>query len=233
MTAYVGTSGFSYAQWKGVFYPEKLANARMLAYYAERLPSVELNNTFYRLPRESALASWRAAVPPGFSFAVKAPRAITHYAKLSPTAPALEPFLGVLGALGDRGGPVLFQLPPTHAADPALLRDFIGVLPTELRAAFEFRHPSWFSDEVLEVLSHRGCALVGGDLDDAERNPPVERTAPFTYLRLRKSAYEPGELEGWAERIRGLGVEDCYVYFKHEQTAPAFARTLLNLLGEP
>ena len=136
MRVLVGTSGFSYAQWKGIFYPEKLANARMLAYYAERLPSVELNNTFYRLPRESALASWRAAVPPGFSFAVKAPRAITHYAKLSPTAPALEPFLGVHGALGDRGGPVLFQLPPTHAADPALLRDFIGVLPTGEFASF-------------------------------------------------------------------------------------------------
>ena len=233
MTAYVGTSGFSYAQWKGVFYPEKLANARMLAYYAERLPSVELNNTFYRLPRASALASWRDTVPAGFSFAVKAPRAITHFAKLSPAAAQLEPFLGVLGALGDRGGPVLFQLPPTHQADPALLRDFLDVLPTELRAAFEFRHPSWFSDEVLEALSHHGCALVGGDLDDAERSPPLERTAPFAYLRLRRSGYEPGELESWAERIRRLGVEDSYVYFKHEQTAPALARDLLDLLDGP
>lgn len=230
MTAYVGTSGFSYAQWKGNFYPAKLANARMLAYYAERLPSVELNSTFYRLPRASVLEGWRSAVPAPFRFAVKAPKAITHFGKLSPTAGQLLPFLEVIGALGDTLGPVLFQLPPTHREDVPLLNEFIAVLPEGLRAAFEFRHRSWFSDAVLEVLARRGCALVGGDLDEAERNPPLERTAPFAYLRLRKSGYEPGELEAWAERIRALGVDDCHVYFKHEDTAPALAGTLIELL---
>lgn len=234
MVAYVGTSGFSYAEWKGSFYPEKLPNRAMLGYFAARLPTVELNNTFYRLPKEAVLEGWRETVPTGFRFAVKAPKAITHYAKLVPGDGPLGRFLEVIGALGERLGPVLFQLPPTLRADRGRLSEFLAQLPKHLRAAFEFRHPSWFVDEVTTLLADAGCALVGGDVDDAERTPPLVPTTSFTYLRLRKSEYAAGELEGWAERIARLpGVRDAFVYFKHEESAPGLAQQLAHLLGAP
>lgn len=229
--AYVGTSGFSYAGWKGVFYPAKLPNRSMLGYYAERLPSVELNNTFYRLPGASVVESWRAAVPEGFRFAVKAPKRITHHAKLIGAHEPLSRFVDVLSGFEITLGPVLFQLPPSFAVDTPRLRDFVQSLPAGLKAAFEFRHESWFSEEVFRILESGGCALVGGDRDDAEGGPPLERTASFAYLRLRKLEYTAQDLEGWAVRLLALKVESCFVYFKHEVGAPALALALLDLLG--
>lgn len=232
--AYVGTSGFSYPGWKGIFYPAKLPTKNMLAYYAERLPSVELNSTFYRLPAAATVAGWRAAAPESFRFAVKAPRRITHQAKLIGAEEALSGFVDLLAGFEVTLGPVLFQLPPTFAADQARLRDFVQALPPGLMAAFEFRHVSWFSDETLQTLESASCALVGGDPDRGELELPLERTAPFAYLRLRLPEYGARELESWAARISALGVDTCFAYFKHETGAPALARQLLGLLeAEP
>jgi uncharacterized protein YecE (DUF72 family) len=231
--AYVGTSGFSYPEWKGNFYPEKLPNTAMLGYYAEQLGTVEINNTFYRLPRASVLAGWATKVPEQFRFAVKASRRITHFQKLADAGELLGYLFEVLGALGPKLGPVLFQLPPTFRADTALLTAFLEQLPPGVRAAFEFRHPSWFDDATYEALSARGAALVGGDLDEAERSPPLVRTADFTYLRLRRESesYTSAELEEWAGRLRGLGVSEAFVYFKHEVLGPSLAKQLMALLS--
>jgi uncharacterized protein YecE (DUF72 family) len=234
VVAYVGTSGFSYAEWKGTFYPEKLPNRAMLEFFSARLPTVELNNTFYRLPKEGVLEGWRDTVPAGFRFAVKAPKAITHYAKLAPSEGPLARFSSVVGALGEQLGPVLFQLPPTLRADRGRLSEFLAQLPKQLRVAFEFRHPSWFAEEFVSLLADAGCALVGGDVDEAERSPPLLPTTSFVYLRLRRTEYAEGELEGWAERIARLpGIQDSFVYFKHEQSAPGLALRLAGLLGGP
>jgi uncharacterized protein YecE (DUF72 family) len=229
--AYVGTSGFSYKEWKGSFYPEKLPNASMLGYYAERLGTVEINNTFYRLPRASVLAGWAGTVPDDFRFAVKASRRITHFQKLADAGELLGYLFEVLKALGSKLGPVLFQLPPTFRADAPLLQAFLAQLPAGTRAAFEFRHPSWFDDAIYGVLEAHGAALVGGDLDESERSPPLVRTSGFTYLRLRRESesYSARELEEWAERISGLGVAEAFVYFKHEVLGPELAKQLMTL----
>lgn len=228
----MGTSGFSYPEWKGHFYPAKLPAREMLPYYAERLGTVELNNTFYRLPNAKLLEGWRGAVPSRFSFAVKAPRRITHFQKLRETDELVSHFFGLLEALGPTLGPVLFQLPPTFRADIDVLRSFLTLLPSEVRAAFEFRHPSWFEDSVYAALEAGGVALVGGDVDDDEKSPPLVRTADFAYLRLRQTTYEPAELEDWARRVRELGVADVFVYFKHEVLAPERATLFRALLAE-
>jgi uncharacterized protein YecE (DUF72 family) len=232
MRAHVGTSGFSYPEWKGIFYPAKLPNAGMLGYYAERLRTVEINNTFYRLPKASLLEGWREKVPAGFSFAVKASRRITHFNKLSGAEELVRYLFGTLEALGPTLGPVLFQLPPTFRADVGVLQAFLDQLPEGTRAAFEFRHPSWFEDEVYAVLEAGRAALVGGDVDEDGRSPPLVRTADFAYLRLRRTSYEPGEIEDWARRLRELGVQDLFAYFKHEQLGPELAARLQTLLSE-
>lgn len=231
MHAYVGTSGFSYPGWKGIFYPAQLPNKNMLAYYSERLPSVELNSTFYRLPTAAAVAGWRAAVPESFRFAVKAPQRITHHAKLVGTETIVRAFVDLLAGFEVTLGPVLFQLPPNFAADPARLRDFVQALPRGMRAAFEFRHASWFSEVIYRILESASCALVGGDPDRDDLVLPLERTASFAYLRMRRPDYDARGLESWAARIRALGVDTCFVYFKHETGGPALAQRLLGLLG--
>jgi uncharacterized protein YecE (DUF72 family) len=244
MKAYVGTSGFSYSEWKGSFYPEKLPNKEMLSFYSDQLPSVEINNTFYRLPRKNVLEGWTAQTPPHFRFSIKASRRITHFKKLKDCEDLLTYLFTGLQALGERMGPILFQLPPTMRADAGLLRDFLQVSrevfekAREAHAApevaylpsFEFRHPSWFDDEIYRCLSDEHAALVSGDLDESEKDPPLVRTADFSYLRLRKTKYEPGDLEAWAERLVGLGVREIFAYFKHEEIGPELAAELEALL---
>lgn len=236
MQAFSGTSGFSYAEWKGSFYPEKLPNKEMLSFYAKELPSVEINNTFYRLPRKEVLSGWASQTPDGFRFTIKASRRITHFKKLRDVAELLGYLLDGLSALGNRRGPVLFQLPPTMKADVPLLEEFLATAleihrvksreGMPLLPCFEFRHPSWFDDAVYAALEGSGAALVSGDLDESEKDPPLVKTASHCYLRLRKTDYAEGEVEAWAEKIVSLGVDAAYAYFKHEEQGPALARQL-------
>ena len=211
----VGTSGFSYAEWKGPFYPADLAASRMLAYYAERLPSVEINNTFYRLPRRSVLEGWVAEVPESFRFAVKASQRITHQKRLRDVADETRYLIDVTQALGTRLGALLFQLPPNLKRDLERLDRFLELLPPEARAAFEFRHPSWLDPNVLDRLRARSFAWVVNDDSDA---PPADFlvTAPWAYVRLRREAYPRDELAAWAARIRARELEEAFVFFKHE-----------------
>jgi len=229
---WVGTSGYSYPAWRGSFYPEKLPPARMLAYYAERLATVEINNTFYRMPRREVLAAWATATPAGFCFAPKAPQQITHRQKLAGSAESVAHFFAVLGALGDKLGPVLFQLPPYLRKDLPRLVGFLAILPRELRAAFEFRHASWLDDAVYEALRAHGAALCVADADDA--STPLVATTSWGYLRLRRADYDETALTAWSTRLAGMAASwtAAYVYFKHEDAgrgpklAAAFARRL-------
>ena len=211
----VGTSGFSYAEWKGPFYPADLPASRMLAYYAERLASVEINNTFYRLPRRNTLESWAAEVPEGFRFAIKASQRITHQKRLRDVADETRYLLDVTQALGARLGALLFQLPPNLKLDLDRLDRFLELLPPETHAAFEFRHPSWLDPQVVERLRSRSCAWVVNDDVDAEP-PDFLVTAPWAYVRLRREAYAREELAAWATRIRARDLEQAFVFFKHE-----------------
>ena len=211
----VGTSGFSYAEWKGPFYPADLPPARMLAYYAERLPSVEINNTFYRLPRRSVLEGWAAEVPESFRFAVKASQRITHHKRLRDVADETRYLLDVTQALGSRLGALLFQLPPNFKLDLDRFDRFLELLGPETRAAFEFRHPSWLDPQVIDRLRARACAWVVNDDADAEP-PDFLVTAPWAYLRLRREAYPREDLAAWATRVHARELEEAFVFFKHE-----------------
>ncbi len=218
---WAGTSGFSYKEWKGSFYPEKLPANKMLEFYSRRLGSVEINNTFYRLPRAEMLEKWAAQVPDDFAFVLKASRRITHMKRLKDAGDPLEYLVRTaVQGLGPRLGPILFQLPPYLRADVARLRDFLALLsegvgaPGDLRAAFEFRHASWFADDVYEALAHHGAALVTADT--GEGDAPVVATAPFGYARLRRPGYADGDLAKWAEALRRPEWRDVFVFFKHE-----------------
>jgi uncharacterized protein YecE (DUF72 family) len=211
----VGTSGFSYAEWRGPFYPEGLPASGMLAFYAERLPAVEINNTFYRLPKPSVLESWAGQVPESFRFAVKASRRITHQKRLRDAGDETRYLLDVTRALGPRLGAILFQLPPNLKADLDRLDRFLELLPSTLRAAFEFRHPSWRDPAVLERLRERTHAWVVND--DVEGEPAdCLVTACWAYLRLRREAYSREELAAWAARLRARDLDEAFVFFKHE-----------------
>jgi uncharacterized protein YecE (DUF72 family) len=226
-----GTSGFSYPAWKGSFYPRDLGAPRMLSWYAARLPAVEVNNTFYRMPQPRTLAGWLAEVPPGFVFAVKAPQRITHLKRLYDVDAPVATFFRATVELGAAMGPALFQLPPQMKRDVARLRDFLAILPPGIRAAFEFRDASWLADDVLAALADRRAALVVSQSETFD--PPLVPTAPFGYLRLRRPAYSAGELAAWADRIRAQPWTDAFVFFKHEDEArgPRFALELAALLG--
>lgn len=199
----------------------------MLGYYAERLPTVEINNTFYRMPRAELLERWKSAVPESFSFGVKAPRRITHIARLKDCADDVEYLYRVLGVFGPLLGPTLFQLPPFLKKDVELLKAFLATLPNATRAAFEFRHASWFEDDVYDALRAAGAALVGGDADEGP-SPPLVATADWGYLRLRSPAYDEAGIAAWDERLRAQPWSTAYVYFKHERLGPAYAQRLLN-----
>jgi uncharacterized protein YecE (DUF72 family) len=232
----VGTSGYSYKEWKGSFYPKDLPNAGMLAHYAQRLGTVEINNTFYRMPSRTVLERWTQEVPDGFCFVLKATQRITHQKRLSAAAaPDVSYFFDVASALGPRLGPVLFQLPPFLKKDAARLRDFLALLPEGRRAAFEFRHPTWFDEEVYEALRSRGAALCSSDTDESgKEGAPVVPTAAWGYLRLRRADYGDADLAAWAERVRAQPWEEAFVFFKHEDEgkAPAQAARFLAHLAE-
>jgi uncharacterized protein YecE (DUF72 family) len=202
----------------------------MLAYYAEQLPSVELNNTFYRMPKQDVLEGWHSQVPPGFRFAVKASRRITHIKRLKEPVTELEFLYRNLHVLGDRLGIVLFQLPPTLRKDIPRLRRFLEPLPADAKAAFEFRHESWWDDETYAALRERGLALCVSDEGAGEDRPPLA-LGHYGYLRLRRPAYPDQELARWVTAMRDAGWTDVFVYFKHEDegAAPAMARRLLDL----
>lgn len=235
MNAWVGTSGWSYDEWKGSFYPEDLPKEKMLEYYSARLRTVEVNNTFYRMPKREMLAGWREQTPDDFSFVLKASRRITHKARLGEDA--VDP-LGYLTdnvtELGAKQGPLLFQTPPWLKRDVDRLRTFLSHIPDGVRAAFEFRSTSWFVDEVFEALGEAGAALVVADTGDDEKDPPLVATAPFGYARLRREAYEDGLLESWAQRLAGAGWDDLWVFFKHEDegAGPRLAARFRDLLPD-
>lgn len=231
MQVYCGVSGFSYREWRGVFYPAGLKPEQMLAFYVRHLATTELNNTFYRLPDAEQLAGWSRAAPEGFLFAVKAPRSVTHVRRLVGVAPLLDDFLPRLAALGARLGPVLFQLPPNLKLDLARLDGFLAALAAApdargLRMALEFRHASWFDEAVFARLREHNIALVVGDDDELEP-APLMRTADFCYARLRKTApYSVEALDAWKASLERLGGEQLFVYFRHEAHAPEQAAAL-------
>ena len=229
----IGTSGFSYTEWKGSFYPEKMPASRMLPYYAERLSTVEINNTFYRFPTEKLLDGWSATTPDGFTFTLKAPRRITHVAKLRDCADEARSFCERALTLGPKLGVLLFQLPPYLRKDAGLLGEFVESLPEGVRAAFEFRHRSWHSDDVFDTLRAGNLALCIADSETL--TTPVVATADYGYLRLRDEGYREADFAGWADTIRRHEDVwgDTFVYFKHEEkgTGPEFARALEQSLA--
>jgi uncharacterized protein YecE (DUF72 family) len=231
VTLYAGTSGYAYKEWEGSFYPDDLRDDGMLAHYASRLPAVEINNTFYRMPRESVVLGWADQVPETFRFVLKATRRITHFGRLKGVESELEYFLQVSQALGARRGPSLFQLPPNMKKDLGRLTAFLALLPDQWRAAFEFRHRSWFEDDVFAALRARNAALCVADQGDGDDATPFVATADWGYLRLRREAYAREDLARWADRIRGPAWTDCFAFFKHEDgaTGPALAAGLLAL----
>jgi uncharacterized protein YecE (DUF72 family) len=230
---YVGTSGYAYAEWKGSFYPPGLRAAERLHFYSQQFRTVEINYTFYRFPAERTLSEWVAATPAGFQFALKANQRITHVQQLQNVDSLLRRFLeaATLLALENRLGPLLFQLPPHLGVDVERLDEFLAQRPRAARFAVEFRHPSWFADEVYALLRKHQTALCLAETD--ETSAPELLTAPFAYVRLRRTSYSDAGLRSWREKFdawRAAG-SDVYVYFKHEEAGrgPAYARRLLGL----
>jgi uncharacterized protein YecE (DUF72 family) len=213
----VGTSGYNYPEWKGPFYPAKLAVAKMLPFYAARLPAVEINYTFYRMPNAKTIAAWTEATPPEFKFVLKVPKRITHELRLQFADKPLAYFCDTAAGLGPKLGPVLFQLPPNFKKAPERLRDLLPLVPQGVRCAFEFRHPSWFADDVFELLRARNAALCVADTD--ELTTPLVTTADFGYFRLRDEGYSKRALATWVKTVRDLGQawRDAFVFFKHEE----------------
>lgn len=228
-----GSSGFSYKEWLGTFYPPKLPGVAMLSYYAQQLPTVEINYTFRAMPRQSMLEGWAAKTSTTFRFALKAPQRITHFSRLKNTGDSLDYFVKTANVLGERLGPVLFQLPPDFKCDVELLGSFLDEINGRVKAAFEFRNRSWFNDRVLETLRTAGAALC---IAESEKlSSPIEATAPHAYVRLRKETYDDRALNDWAEKLRDLAerTDEIYVYFKHEVAAPGLAARLAELLRPP
>jgi uncharacterized protein YecE (DUF72 family) len=227
---YAGASGYSFKEWQGSFYPDKIKPDAMLAWYAERLPTVEINNTFYQMPKVAVLEKWSQATPEPFRFAIKASRRITHEARLKADAAAgsVEFLYRNLATLGAKRGPILFQLAPFQKKDLSRLREFLQLLPTNHQAAFEFRNASWFDDDVYALLRESGAALVLSERED-NAPPPLVATASWGYVRLRLELYSEADLQLWAERIAGSGWSQAFVYFMHEPTAPGYAQTLQGL----
>lgn len=233
MRVLVGTSGYSYKEWKGPFYPKELPAKGYLGYYAARFPTVEINNTFYRMPTEKLVASWAGEVPEGFVFSLKAPQRITHIAKLKDAEGPTEAFVRVAQTLGPRLGPLLFQLPPFQRKDVPRLTQFLEhAAPASrgLRFAFEFRHASWFDDEVWGVLRAHGASLCVAEGETLES--PLVATADWGYVRLRRDAYPDDVLSGWARKIQAQPWKDAFVFLKHDEgDAPSVAARLTTHLG--
>jgi uncharacterized protein YecE (DUF72 family) len=230
MDLYVGTSGYSYKPWKGSFYPKDLPVRQMLRYYGERFRTVEINSTFYGMPKVSILEGWASAVPTDFQFVLKAPKEITHVRKLHNAGDLVSQLLEVAAALSEHQGPVLFQLPPTSKKDMPRLRAFLALLRSHQGAAFEFRHPSWFDDEVLGLLGDHHAALCVADAE-GELDVPWVATADWGYLRLRRLDYSDAELKTWVKRVQEQGWRSAFVFFKHEDQGkgPRLAQRFMEL----
>jgi len=219
MSLYVGTSGYSYKEWKGTFYPEDLSEKQMLHYYGERFRAVEINNTFYRMPKASVLEAWAAEVPEDFKFVIKASQRITHMQRLKDAGDSLSYLLKTVTSLRDRLGPLLFQLPPFLKKDAPRLKEFLGLLSGQCRAAFEFRHQSWFDDEVFGLLREFHSVLCIAEAEN-DLEIPFVSTADWGYLRLRRPDYGDAELKTWGERVR-------------RQDAPGSAAAAARLADRP
>jgi len=230
MNLYVGTSGYSYKEWKGTFYPEDMPEKQMLRFYGEHFRTVEINNTFYRMPKASVLEAWAGEVPAEFKFVLKAPQRITHIQRLKDAGDSVSYLLKVAVALKERLGPLLFQLPPYLKKDAARLREFLALLPREPRSAFEFRHQSWFDDEVLAMLREHRVALCIAEAEEGVEVPFVS-TAAWGYLRLRRPDYTDADLKQRIDRVRRQGWTDAFVFFKHEEEGkgPQMAKRFLEL----
>jgi uncharacterized protein YecE (DUF72 family) len=229
MQVFAGTSGYSYQEWKGLFYPAELPAGEMLRFYGERFSTVEINNTFYRMPDETTLARWRDEVPGEFAFSLKVPRRITHDKRLREAEPDVAEFMRRASVLGGKLAVALFQLPPFFRKDVSRLSDFLGSVQTHRPVAVEFRHPSWQDDAVYDALRAHRATLCLADTDEGE--PPLVATAEVGYLRLRRTQYDDRDLGAWAERISNLPWQRAYVYFKHEDEAlgPKFAQRFTEL----
>jgi len=230
---WVGTSGYNYPEWKGSFYPEKMPATKMLPYYAERFPTVEINYTFYRAPNEKILTGWSQATPDRFKLTLKAPRRITHDSRLRNVAEPVRQFLEVSSTLGSKLGALLFQLPPNLKKDLSLFDAFLDTLPPRVCAAFEFRHESWLDEEIYARLRGRNLGLC---VADSERlSTPVVLTADYADFRLRDEGYTPDDIARWADVIgeKASACGDVFVYFKHEEEGkgPEFAKLLMHRLG--
>ncbi|HYC35249.1 MAG TPA: DUF72 domain-containing protein [Usitatibacter sp.] len=225
-----GASGYSFKEWNGIFYPEKCKPGEMLPFYSERLPTVEINNTFYRMPKVSMLEEWARCTPERFRFSIKASRRITHMARLKAgsAADSVDYLYRNLEALAAKRGPVLFQLPPNMKMNLARLEEFLALLPDGHQAAFEFRNDEWFDDGVYAALKAKGAALVLSEREDATP-PPMVETADWGYVRLRLEDYSEADLDAWAQRLNATGWREVFVYFMHEPTAPAYAQSLMRL----
>ena len=231
MNLHVGTSGYSYKEWKGSFYPEKIPAKDMLRYYSERLSTVEINATFYRMPQKSMLENWKEQVPKNFRFSLKAPQRVTHFKRLKEADEETRYFLETAAVLEDQLGVVLFQLPPNMKKDLPRLESFLDQLPPQPRAAFEFRHPTWFDDDVLDLLRSRNFALCISDTDDLPVGH-IDKTADWGYLRLRRVEYSESNLKEWLQKIREQQWKETFVFFKHEDeaTGPRLAGEFLRLV---
>ena len=231
MKLWVGTSGYSYKEWLGNFYPDRLPAKAMLRFYASRLAAVEINNTFYRLPKETVLRNWAEQVPGEFRFVLKAPQRITHLKRLKDADSEVEYLFRAEAALGSTKGAVLFQLPPYLRKDLATLQSFMSILPADRPIAFEFRHPSWFDEAIFACLRERNCALCLAEMDDT-KNPNLIATADWGYLRLRRSDYTRADLSAWKQRILSQAWQHAYVFFKHEDEGigPKLAAEFLELV---
>lgn len=232
MKTWIGTSGFQYKEWKGSFYPEKMSLPKMLAYYASEFNTTEINYTFRSLPSEKTIARWKEETPAEFRFSLKAPQRVTHFAKLRKCGDAMNEFRQAVKGLGNKLGPVLFQLPETFKGDAVLLSEFLAALPKGFRAAFEFRHESWFTDEVFNALAAKNAALCLAESE--ELATPRVATADFGYLRLRRGSYTAREIKNWADFIQDQSARwrEAFAYLKHEDTAAGtgFAKKLMAKL---
>jgi uncharacterized protein YecE (DUF72 family) len=228
-----GASGYSFKEWKGTFYPADLKPEDMLRWYSARLPTVEINNTFYRMPKTSMLESWAATTPADFRFAIKASRRITHISRIKAESAAdpVQYLYRTLAALDGKRGPVLFQLPPNLRKDLPRLTEFLALLPAGHDAAFEFRNESWFGDDVYDALKAVGASLCLSERED-NAPPPLVETAPWGYVRLRLEAYSDDDLRQWAARLAATSWREIHVYFMHEPTAPEYARSLMGFAKE-
>ncbi len=229
MNLYVGTSGYSYPKWKGKFYPKDLPAKGMLRYYGENFRSVESNSTFRKMPEPDDLKRWAADVPTDFKFALKAPQRITHIKRLKESKELVSHLFEIAAVLKKRLGPVLFQLPPNFKKDAARLSAFVDLLPVRCRAAFEFRHESWFDEEIFELLRTHRAAICIAEADN-ELEVPFVATTDWGYLRLRREDYSDAELKAWAKKIKKEDWSDVFVYFRHEDTAkgPEFAKRFVE-----